>query len=871
MPLSPGTLLGPYQVLSMLGAGGMGEVYRARDTRLNRDVALKILRAEHAQRFQQEARAIAALNHPNIVSIFDVGENYIVSELVDGTPVAAQPSARKTIDVAAQIADGLAAAHAAGIIHRDLKPDNVLVTKEGRAKILDFGLAKPLKATEADSATQTLAGAVMGTVGYMSPEQVRGQAADERSDIFSFGALLYELLAARRAFQAPGTVETMNSILHTDPPELPETVPTALRQIVNHCLEKEPANRFQSARDLAFALKSLSLASGPVSGIALATPIAPGRRRKWLPWAVAAACAALAIFAFVARTMEPAATELRYTPIAMEQGGNRSPQFSPDGKSVAFVKPVKGRAQIFVKALEAADPVQLTSGAGDARSPFWAPDGQTIYYSFIRDLTRNLWAVSVAGGAPRAVLENQGAFVFTDGFAVSRDGNAILVWKRDGDRESLFVSSPPGAAPRKYRFAPFEKEIRASSRVRIRFAPDGKKFLIVFGQQLKGDQAWLMPWPGSDGSPPPRRVLGDLAFNSEDVVFSWMPDSRNIVMSVGDPEGAITGLFMANTESGETRLLARGTRSMAEPTVSPEGRRIIFVQQGDTTDLVAVPTDGRPVESLVATNRNEGYAHWSRRNNQIVYVTNVRGPDEIWIRSFSEGWSRPLVTQKDFGSGENGVRFMLPTFSPDGIRVAFIASRQGGKSEIMVTAVSGSAPTVVSEDRQAFSWAADGSGLYVNARGALMFVPMGAAASAKKVAVGGSGFHPQASPAGEWITIQWAEGFGVVSPDGLQKKVLKRGWDSVEYGRPHGWSRDGNEIYFIDREGEESSLWSIDVRTGRERRISRLGPLHFMVKGLGMQRLSVSTDGKMLVGTVRHENSNLWMMEGFAPPKSRWW
>src|SRR5207244_5863634 len=238
MPLSPGTLLGPYQVVSMLGAGGMGEVYRARDTRLNRDVALKMLRAEHAQRFQQEARAIAALNHPNIVSIFDVGENYIISELVDGTPVAAQPSVRKTIDVAAQIADGLAAAHAAGIIHRDLKPDNVLVTKEGRAKILDFGLAKPLKATEENSATQTLAGAVMGTVGYMSPEQVRGQPADERSDIFSFGALLYELLAARRAFQAPGTVETMNSILHTDPPELPETVPTALRQIVNHCLEK---------------------------------------------------------------------------------------------------------------------------------------------------------------------------------------------------------------------------------------------------------------------------------------------------------------------------------------------------------------------------------------------------------------------------------------------------------------------------------------------------------------------------------------------------------------------------------------------------------------------------------------------------------
>jgi Tol biopolymer transport system component len=528
----------------------------------------------------------------------------------------------------------------------------------------------------------------MGTVGYMSPEQVRGQEADARSDIFSFGVVLFELLAGRRAFHAPSTVETMNAILHTDPPELPETVPTALRQIVNHCLEKEPANRFQSARDLAFALKSLSLASGPVSGIALATPIASGRWRKWLPWAVAAACAALAVVAFVARTTEPAATELRYTPIAMTESGGGLPQFSPDGKSIVLVRPVKGNFQLFVKALDAVDAVQLTSGAANAGSPFWAPDGQKIYYSHVRELKRNLWAVSTAGGAPRPVLEDVAAFVFTDGFAVSRDGKAILAWKRDGDRESLFVSSPPGAALRKYRFAPFENDIRSSSRVRIRFAPDGKKFLIVFGQQLKGDQAWLMPWPDSEASAPPRRVLAGLTSNTEDVVFSWMPDNRNVVMSLGDPDNEISALYLGDTESGKILPLARGTGSMDYPTVSPDGRRIIFAEQSRDNDLVAVPTDGSPLRPLVATNRFEGYADWSRRNNQIVYVTNIRGPSEIWIRSLSEGWSRPLVTQRDFGSGENAASFVLPNFSPDGSRVAFVASRRGGKSEIMVTAVS---------------------------------------------------------------------------------------------------------------------------------------------------------------------------------------
>ena len=281
--LTPGTRLGPYEVVSPLGAGGMGEVYRARDPRLNRDVALKILPAEVAadpsrrQRFEIEARAVAALSHPNIVAVYDVGEGYIVSELVDGEPLrGARFGLRKTLDIAAQIASGLAAAHAAGVVHRDLKPENILLTRDGRAKILDFGLARMTQASGHPDTTVpaplTGPGVVMGTVGYMSPEQVRGLDADHRSDIFSFGVVLHEMLGGARPFEGETAVDTMQAILREDAPDLPSTVPAGVRQVVSHCLEKDPAHRFQSARDLGFALRALAQGdstSGSASAVAV--------------------------------------------------------------------------------------------------------------------------------------------------------------------------------------------------------------------------------------------------------------------------------------------------------------------------------------------------------------------------------------------------------------------------------------------------------------------------------------------------------------------------------------------------------------------------------------------------------------------------
>ena len=292
MALTSGSKLGPYEIVALLGAGGMGEVYRARDSRLKREVAIKVLPqalsldADRLRRFEQEALATAALNHPNILAVFDIGTSegspYVVSELLEGETlrerVRTGPIAvRKALDYALQIAHGLAAAHEKGIIHRDLKPENLFVTKDGRVKILDFGLAKLTQAesgshTSLPTATHgTEAGMVLGTAGYMSPEQVRGKAVDPRSDIFSFGAILYEMLSGKRAFHGDTPADTMSAILKEDPPELNETnrtVSPALERIVQHCLEKNPEARFHSASDIAFDLEHLSGISGSTARIA---------------------------------------------------------------------------------------------------------------------------------------------------------------------------------------------------------------------------------------------------------------------------------------------------------------------------------------------------------------------------------------------------------------------------------------------------------------------------------------------------------------------------------------------------------------------------------------------------------------------------
>jgi serine/threonine protein kinase len=366
--ISSGSRLGPYEVLSPLGAGGMGEVWRARDPRLGRDVAIKVLPPSYStdpdrlRRFEQEARAAGVLNHPSITAVYDIGTHegslYVVSELLEGETLRSRLAAgplppRKAVDYAVQIARGLAAAHEKGIVHRDLKPENLFVLTDGRVKILDFGLSKLIQPeasgralTEMPTATAgTEPGVVLGTLGYMSPEQVRGQVVDSRSDIFSFGAVFYEMLSGKRAFAGNSAADTLSAILMTEPPDLAVTgrdTPAVVERIVRHCLEKNPAERFQSARDIAFDLEALSGLSTPSAAV---TALPAGRKkvlRTAVVLAIALPIAALAAGLLLGRRLASTSPP-SYRQVTYRHGTIDLARFAPDGQSLVYSAPERER------------------------------------------------------------------------------------------------------------------------------------------------------------------------------------------------------------------------------------------------------------------------------------------------------------------------------------------------------------------------------------------------------------------------------------------------------------------------------------------------------------------------------------------------
>jgi hypothetical protein len=456
MPLTTGTRLGPYEIVSSLAAGGMGEVYRARDTRLDRTVAIKVLPEslaadpERLQRFEQEARILSSLNHPNLLSIFDVGTqgevHYLVSEFLEGETLRERVGGhalpqRKTTDYALQIANGLTAAHEKGIIHRDLKPDNVFVTQDGRVKILDFGLAKQSRAAAfaADGATvtsnPTAAGVVLGTVGYMSPEQVRGQSVDHRADIFSFGAILYEMVSGSRAFKGDSSVETMNAILKADPPELTESslsVSPGLERIVRRCLEKAPERRFQSASDLAFAIEALS---GLSSSKALPPVAGPSRLKRPALWVTVAAVAVAAGVAFYVGTKFSARSEPVFRQLAFGPGYVSSARFTPDGANVLYGAGWNGKPlEIFSTRLDGFESRSLGLPSADVLAISESGDMAILLgrHHFFQWMTIGTLArAPISGGAPKPLLDN------VCDAAITADGKELAVVRCTQDQQTL--------------------------------------------------------------------------------------------------------------------------------------------------------------------------------------------------------------------------------------------------------------------------------------------------------------------------------------------------------------------------------------------------------------------------------------------------
>ena len=492
MPLSPGDKLGPYEIDALIGVGGMGEVYKARDTRLDRVVAIKVSQAQFSARFGREARAVAALNHQNVCQLYDVGPDYLVMEFVDGAPIAAPDNPRKLMDIAVQIAEGMSAAHAVPLVHRDLKPENILVTgaqsaHPGRVKILDFGLAKTgAEAPVEEAATRTIAltdaGTTVGTIAYMSPEQARGiTTLTAQSDQFSFGLVLYELAAGKRAFPRESAAETMTAIIREDAEPLPANVPTPLRWVIERLLAKDPADRYDSTRDLYRELKHIRERYSEVSGAqpieidpstrapeAAPMPVvALGRRRlSWLFTAVAI-FAALGAGAFWQSWRTPA--EVQWT--ASMLGGptnSKTPRLSPDGQLLAFFAFVDELPQLGVMKPDGGSWTMLTSSrdSGYVTTISWSPDSSKIYFDRYWGQPRGIFSVPPLGGEPRMLLDD--AFnpeSLPDGSLIvakltdQGDHQLFHFWPESGRLEALpaFITSSDTGTP--LRASPNGKEI----------------------------------------------------------------------------------------------------------------------------------------------------------------------------------------------------------------------------------------------------------------------------------------------------------------------------------------------------------------------------------------------------------------------------
>jgi serine/threonine protein kinase len=804
-----GRTIAHYTVLEKLGEGGMGVVYKARDSHLDRFVALKVLPAdkvadaERKRRFVQEARSASALNHPNIVTIHDISEAdgtvFIVMEYVAGKSLAdliprhgMRPG--EALKHAVPIADALAAAHAAGIVHRDFKPGNVMVGSDGRIKVVDFGLAKLTDTGEASEndvtvgagdRPQTAEGLVVGTAAFMSPEQAEGKKVDARSDIFSFGAVLYEMMTGRRAFQGDSQASTLAAVLHSEPKpatQVVESLPAETDRVIARCLKKDPERRFQGMADVKVALLELKEESDSGS---LAAPTHARRtaRRAWI-WTVGALGVLMLLIASI-RYLRPRGEAprpaLTSVPLTADPGEEDAPSFSPDGNQVAFHWTRGQEApDIYVKLIGGGPPLRLTKDPAPDAFPAWSPDGLSIAFLRVGPDRAQVLLVPALGGPERRLGEVAPAITFPLAPLAP-----YLAWLPDG-KSLVTVDSPAPGQPTGLcvlSVASGDKRILTTpppntSDVHPAVSPDGRTVAFVRAANLGASHLYVLAL-SADGraAGAPRRLDVPVAAVASP---AWTAEGREILCRAGGPYLSDARLWVVPaTGVGEPRPLATGENG-SEPAVSRHGNRLVYSVQQEDSDIWRIDLAGRGAslseEKIIASTRSDITPQYSPDGSKIAFSSERSGHSEIWMCD-SDGANPAQVTSLGTFSG-------TPRWFPDGRRLVF-DSQKDGQADLYVIDTAGGAPRRLTDDPSADvvpSVSADG--------GSILFA---------------------STRTGRFEIWQ------VPAEGGPAVQVTRQG-GFMPFG-----SRDGKTIYFQRPGAEENDLWSVPAGGGGEQRV--IGPV----------------------------------------------
>jgi len=857
MPLSSGSHVGPYEIVSQIGAGGMGEVYRARDSRLRREVALKVLPSSFAadrdrlNRFEREAHATAALNHPNIVSIYDIGtENgtpYIVSELLQGETLRQRLRSgalpvRKAIEYSIEITHGLSAAHAKGIVHRDLKPENLFITKDGWVKILDFGLVRLAECPDSTGATRSMPteatepGMVLGTVGYMSPEQVRGQVVDRRSDLFSFGGILYEMLSGKRAFEGNTAADVMSAILKEDPPDLTGSspgIPPGLERLVRHCLEKNPEDRFQSAHDLALALGTLSGASTRVSALSEA-PTGNSRPRPWrIAVAGLALVAVLGAGLLLGRRVGVKAVPPSFHPLTFRRGTIFSARFAPDGENVIYsARWETDHTQLF-----------LTRPENPESRPLGLTDSSLLAISSSGEMAISLGCqvngpplrcrgtlarVAMGGSAPREILEG---VLYADW---SPDGKDFAVVRRESGRVRL--EFPIGKV-----LAETDGLISSP-----RISPKGDAIAFI-DHPINGDNRGSVAMVDLRGN---RRTLSGGWSSAEGL--AWSPSGDEIWFAAGKEEGP--NALYAVTSSGRARLLARFPRSVRLHDVSRNGRALLtedYLREelvfGSTSkpterDLswldfsvpIALSPDG---EMLLFYEGGIGGgtsgATYIRKTDGSPAVKLGEGmpqalsPDRRWALSSLYTQRPPKLILYSIGAGETkalnlaGLQYLgSAEWLADGKRILFQGTEPGHRPRVYVQQLPDARPTPITpEIAEKGPTSTDGRFVIVSdSEDRFLVYPV-------------TGGRP--------IPV-----YGITRADDIL-----------------GWSADSHFLYVCSIEMSSAKVYRVDPATGHRNFWKELGPRDATAV-LGLNSLLLTPDGKSYAFGYARQLGDLYLVDG---------